>query len=386
MSQASPKRQQGFVITMELLLITTILILGSLVGLVAIRDALFKHKVQQQNMTPKVLDQQGRLLGEPVAYDEHEAPLLAYIDRSTDPLGRVLIGIRDDRFSSREAVYFDSASCQGDPCIKSVSDELTDSQGASRLNRSGNVSYLNALQGGANYAVGPGSDGLPGFLYRESPEQCDFDLDDVQSRWHSQSVVTGLPCEELTVEDMSVPAYTGCLLNVTPLLTDPLDPTSLDLNCSCPAGTTDQFNLIDQVAPLVGDLYDQTFATLGVLIAPPFDSDGLGTICCETPSELNESGLVETLAYLVLKDQLSQLALSALEQAELESLLESLLSPAELTCKPTLPLRAAESVASADDPAMNALEPFEPPFRVTLPAAASDVWISTPPDGVEGRP
>jgi hypothetical protein len=389
---------------MELLLITTILILGSIVGLVAIRDAMFKHKVQQQNLTPKVLDQQGRVLGEPVSYDEHEAPLLAYIDRSSDPAGRVLIGIRDDRFSTREAVYFNTASCQGDPCIKGVSDELSDSQGASRLVATGNVSYLNALQGGPNYAVGPGTNGLPGFLYKESPQQCGFDVDEVQSRWHSQSVVSGLPCESITVDDLSVPAYTGCLLNVAPVLDDPrlsddpfrdprdprfsdtlTDPVNTNLNCSCPTGTTDQIDLIQQVAPQVGVVYEQTLATLG-LVAAPFDSQSLGTICCQNTTALNENDLVETLAYLALNEQLTQLGLTALQQAEVESLLTSLLNPAELNCKPTLPLRTAESVASADDPNLNALEPFQPPFQVTRPTAASDTWISTPPDGVEGRP
>ncbi|MEI8619032.1 hypothetical protein P4S63_24000 [Pseudoalteromonas sp. B193] len=42
----------------------------------------------------------------------------------------------------------------GNPCLKGLSDEATDSQGVSKLNNTGNVSYINALQQGPNYAIG----------------------------------------------------------------------------------------------------------------------------------------------------------------------------------------------------------------------------------------
>ena len=78
--------QAGFVITLELVLIFTILGIGLLVGLVAIRNALFKWFVNKQAQTVWVYDSSdpAKVLGPVRDFDEHEAPRLFYIDRNLE--------------------------------------------------------------------------------------------------------------------------------------------------------------------------------------------------------------------------------------------------------------------------------------------------------------
>lgn len=164
--------QGGFVITLELIIIISILGFGTLVGIVMIRDALVKHYVAKQSSEALVADAEGRILGEAIGFDEHDAPRIFYVDRSQETIYRTLISVRDDRFTSREAVYYSGTACTGVPCIKAISDELASSRGTDYLPGTGNVSYFNALQGGPNYAVGRGTTGLPGHLFRESALVC----------------------------------------------------------------------------------------------------------------------------------------------------------------------------------------------------------------------
>ena len=110
--------QAGFVITLELVLIFTILGIGLLVGLVAIRNALFKWWVNRQAQTVWVYDSSSpaKVLGPVRDFDEHEAPRLFYIDRNVtwqDSLGdpftanfRAFIGVRDDRFTGRQRIFY----------------------------------------------------------------------------------------------------------------------------------------------------------------------------------------------------------------------------------------------------------------------------------------
>ena len=136
-ARAAKRRQGGFIITVELLLIATILVIGSIVGVIAIRDALVKRIAQQRSQAVLVIDDSGRVLGEALGFDEHEAPLVSYIDRTVPPAApdpdhrnyRALIGVRDDRFTTREPVYYSGENCTGTPCMKLASDEDTDSIG-----------------------------------------------------------------------------------------------------------------------------------------------------------------------------------------------------------------------------------------------------------------
>lgn len=192
-------KNAGFILSLELLLILTVLGIGLVVGVVAVRDAIFKYMNSQQNNEVFVSDSNDTNMGVAVGFDEHEAPLLIFTDSSGDTPYRALIGIRDDRFTSREPVYYTLPNCQGDPCVKSPSDENADSAGTGLLPGTGSVSYFNALQAGPTYAVGAGPDGerIKGSLYRETPQACEYNaLEAAQgSRWMSQKVVSGEPCE-----------------------------------------------------------------------------------------------------------------------------------------------------------------------------------------------
>ncbi|AOE83779.1 hypothetical protein [Pseudomonas sp. TCU-HL1] len=365
------KAQGGFVITVELLLLITILVLGSLVGIVAIRDALVKRYVSQQSQKAIVVDAQGKALGEAADFDEHDAPRLFYIDRSQDRNYRALIGVRDDRFTTREPLYYAGNSCEGDPCIKAVSDESTDNRGVDGISGSGSVSYFNALQGQPNYAVGQGASGLPGALFRETTQSCPIEIADIGSRWVSQKVVAGSPCEAVSLDAIGTePAYSACLVSVP-------EP------CDCPAGYEDEGDVLDNYLPAINALLDTTLVTLNsvlLLTGQQLDPIEVGTLCCPQAMALQESDLVNAAVYSAITQVLD----SARIDQQLRATLDDLLAPlkSDILCEAFVQLQATEPVADPNDPTQNALEAFTAPFRVNLPAAAGDgAWRSVPPTG-----
>ncbi|WP_025563344.1 hypothetical protein [Psychromonas sp. SP041] len=340
-AKASLNKQGGFVLTIELILIITILVIGSFVGITAIRDALFKQKIKQQDRSVLVADSNNNVLGEVINFDEHDAPQLLYIDRTTTnpPKNyRALIGVRDDRFTSREPIYYTALNCQGDPCIKPTSNETLDSSGVSRLPNTGAVSYFQALQNGPNYAIGRSPNGLPGFLYKETFEACPMPEiiggigSPIGSRYISQKVVTGEPCESpvnlpldagqapltCSSSDSSIPLSASC---------DSACGTDSGGQCACPAGY---------------------YSVTGGLV----DRLGLQGQCCPNGTELEDS---------------SQLGIGV-----------------NALCS-GLNLKKAVSVPNINDQTQNALEPFIPPFQVNLPALGGridgDQWFNTAPNG-----
>ncbi len=234
--------QAGFVITLELVLIFTILGIGLLVGLVAIRNALFVWWSKKQAQTVWVYDSDNpiHVLGPVRDFDEHEAPRLFYVDRDVTwpPIGgtvqnyRAFLGVRDDRFTTRHRIFYENstncgvtnlgglpctlAGCR--PCIVQSGDEDGDnlgvgkvqvtvldtggtvsSSGTGELSEAGGIGYLYPLQAGPSYGIGRDIDtpatGLPGTLYRQTAGTCNPAL--VRSRWTSQTVTAGLPCEPM---------------------------------------------------------------------------------------------------------------------------------------------------------------------------------------------
>ncbi|MDO6786326.1 hypothetical protein Q4589_01850 [Cobetia marina] len=375
----SPGRQGGFIITIELILITSILIIGSLVGLAAIRDALFKHYMTQQSRELVVEDANGRALGEVFDVDEHDAPRILYFDRSQPPVvSRALIGIRDDRFSSREPLYYATANCSGDPCIKSASDEATDSRDIAGDVNAGSVSYLHALQGGPVYAIGPGEPAaLPGFLYRGTPQQCPFSGRDVQSRWISQKVIAGTPCETFTLEEQqNPPADTSCLLSTG----------VLDL-CTPPPGTVAQDDILTNYLGPVDALVDATLGTVNALptcslLGVCVPEVEVGTLYCPVGTQLQEDGDLVTALVRSLFDQLR----ATTDLGLIEPLLQQVtnLLPGTLECSAEGGFQLVESVPSAENPSDNALEGLAAPFQLRSPGSTGNVWFRTSPDG-EGR-
>lgn len=337
--QQIKKSQQGYVLTIELILLVTILVIGSFVGIVAVRDALFKQKVKQLDNTILVTDNNGTVLGEMFNLDEHDAPQLFYIDRtSTDPEQnyRALIGVRDDRFTSREPIYYTELNCQGAPCIKPVSTESLDSSGVSRLPNTGAVSYFQALQGAPNYAIGRSPNGIPGHLFRETIQDCELPEliggigSPIGSRYISQKVITGEPCESpfnLPLDVGQAPLTCSASDGGLGIATCDAACGSNNGSCACPAGY---------------------YEVSGGLV----DTLGLDGQCCPIGTEFENTSLLG-------------LGVSALCTG--------------------LNLKKAVSVPDINNPSQNALESFTPPFQINLPAAGGriegDQWYPTPPTG-----
>jgi hypothetical protein len=392
------QRQGGFIITVELILITTILIIGSFAGIVAIRDALRDYSADRAGSVALISDANGVILGPAVDYDEHEAPRIPYIDRSVPPLApdpehrnyRALIGVRDDRFTGREPVYYSEANCTGTPCIKASSDELTDSRGLDGNLGGGSVGYIYALQSGPTYAIGSSPDGIQGFLFRQAPTACPAEM---VSRYVSQKVVAGSPCEAFS--NGSGEPFTDCLVGTA--IADVLP-------CSCPSDYADRGDLLERELPEIDRVLNNAFErinrdkTLRNLLKPvvdvkKLDPPAIGTICCPQGSTLESDSLVDTVVYLLVYNSFADLlegnALSNTALTTVKNLLAApplSLAPGELRCVSSQQFSLAEEVADPNDASANALERFQAPFTMSLPAdvstqssSGSGNWIYTAP-------
>lgn len=195
MKHTLDRKQAGFVLTLEMILVITILGIGIIVGVVAVRDALFKKALSIQNENFYVFDStqpDSIAIGKVWSFDEHEAPIVPFIDY--DPLGnganfRALVGVRDDRFTSRQPIFYTGALCTGDPCIAGPSSEVYNF-GIDNIETTGGVGYVYALQG-ITYGIGVGAGGaVKGRLYRQVPGPASCTA---QSVWESQRVVDLIP-------------------------------------------------------------------------------------------------------------------------------------------------------------------------------------------------
>lgn len=372
-------RQLGFIITVELLLVMTILVIGSFVGVVAIRDALVKQYAARTAQNIFVLDANGTRLGQAIGFDEHEAPRIPYVDRSVAPLApdpehrnyRALIAVRDDRFTTREPVYYSGENCSGTPCVKIASDELTDNIDIGGVAASGAVSYLYAVQASPVYAVGASDAGIPGRLYRSGVEACPVEPSAIQSRYMSQKVVSGVPCEPYSLGQEG-PAQTTCLADLGGV-------------CECPSNYEDQGDVLSNYAGDIDTLLRETSASLNAALGTPgvIPTVDVGEVCCPVGTRLRDDGnVVNAVVYNLLRNVLDGIEIDdRLVGKRLDPILEPLAGT--LYCESLAELRAAVSVPDPDRPDRNVLDAFSPPFVTNLPAdvgAGSD-WISTPPDG-----
>ncbi|GAA69567.1 hypothetical protein [Pseudoalteromonas sp. BSi20429] len=378
--------QQGYILTIELILIITILIIGSIGGVILVRDALIKRHQTKVDNQITVVDANNRPLGIAVSFDEHQAPLIFYTDRGANNTYRALIGIRDDRFTSREAVYYDAPNCQGNPCLKGLSDEATDSQGVSKLNNTGNVSYINALQQGPNYAIGQLGNTVIGQLLRSTPQQCPANSEQILSRYVSQKVVTGSPCESFEIDKQ--PADSGCLVGVTALGNPLLGTSDQDLSQSCDTcqtGYESQGDILDLYLPQVEPLLNTALNALSLVgIGTSVDIE-LGTICCPEGTRLEEDeNIVETLVFTILQTTFDLAGIDLVNNLIISETLSLIgIEPGITYCKTSLNLVNAEQVINitTGEPALSSLTP---PFKVLLPVHSgqnSTTWIHTPPKG-----
>ncbi|MBB1400751.1 MULTISPECIES: hypothetical protein [Pseudoalteromonas] len=378
--------QQGYILTIELILIITILIIGSIGGVILVRDALIKRHQTKVDNQITVVDANNRPLGIAVSFDEHQAPLIFYTDRGANNTYRALIGIRDDRFTSREAVYYDAPNCQGNPCLKGLSDEATDSQGVSKLNNTGNVSYINALQQGPNYAIGQLGNSVIGQLLRSTPQQCPANSEQILSRYVSQKVVTGSPCESFEIDKQ--PADSSCLVGVT-ALGNPLLGTSdqgLSQSCdTCQTGYESQGDILDLYLPQVEPLLNTALNALSLVgIGTNVDIE-LGTICCPEGTRLeDDENIVETLVFTILQTTFELVGIDLVNNLIISETLSLIgIEPGITYCKTSLNLVNAEQVINitTGEPALSSLTP---PFKVLLPVHSGQnrtTWIHTPPKG-----
>jgi hypothetical protein len=402
--------QGGFIVTLELILVSTILIIGTFIGVVALRDVLFKQYVEKQSRDIYVTDSNGVVLGQTISFDEHEAPRIPYIDRLVPPLYpdpahrnyRALISVRDDRFTTREAVYYDGENCTGTPCIKAPSDENEDNIGIDNIAATGAVSYLYKSQDGPTYAIGRSPNGIKGHLFRDTGNACPVAPDALKSRYMSQKVVTGSPCESLgtsasTTTTGSSPqtyvadAYTDCLIGAAAI------PGQLIDTCSCPANYSDQNDVVraaeseinasivvglDSIRGFAKDVVD-VVDTVGLQV---------DTVCCPTGSVLSNTGLADTIAYTIIEDAVNTTLSDVRKRDRTLATLSENLAPQTVVCvseastnpetgtSRSLVLREAVSVLASGSN-NNALARFIAPFKVNLPADAGEKnWIYTLPN------
>lgn len=180
------RRQAGFIISMEAVLVISILGIGLFAGLAAVRNALFKYYLARQDMSFVVYDSSTppRWLGTAVGFDAFEAPLLPFVDYGVKhPAAanarnlRALVGVRNDRFTSHQPVFYSGTDCTGTVCIAQETSSGSEA-----------VAALYAMQGGPVYAVGagPSEKQRQGALYRSSEAGCGASM---QSKWVSQQRV-----------------------------------------------------------------------------------------------------------------------------------------------------------------------------------------------------
>ncbi len=129
MHRSRPQSSGGFIVSLELILIFTVLIIGTLVGVMAVRNALFT--LREGRLTSMVIVKDSTapdpILIKPVNYDLCEAPQILCRDFGFTPADtmtpgpteglQALVGVRPDRFVSRNRIYFDAAGCTGTPYI-----------------------------------------------------------------------------------------------------------------------------------------------------------------------------------------------------------------------------------------------------------------------------
>jgi hypothetical protein len=194
-----PRYHAGFILSLEAVLLFCLLGIGLLVGVVVLRDVLVKYYLSRQDDRFLIADssEPPKLIGNAVGFDEHDAPQVIFVDyhdADTNPLPngfnfRTLIGVRDDRFTSRQPVFYATPNCSAAPvCIARPGSEQAHSLIASLTGTTGSISYLNALQGnGPSYAVGRdlSVSAAQDLLYRSSATQCDVEL---LSMWVSQTL------------------------------------------------------------------------------------------------------------------------------------------------------------------------------------------------------
>lgn len=208
-----PRRnQKGFILSIEAILVITILCAGILVGIVAIRDALLIRNAYRDLTRFVVLDSSTPpvVIGQVVGFDQYDTPLVPFVDYDYAaapedyPNYRTLIGIRPMRFTSRQPVFYTEAGCPspdsnpGNVCLarpeSATARTLLEAAGIIDI---GATSYLSSMQKGPGVEPGPlygiGADrqdpdgrAIGGVLYRSRDDGSTCAGQEIASVWYSQ--------------------------------------------------------------------------------------------------------------------------------------------------------------------------------------------------------
>ncbi len=121
MMRPSRSHQRGFVISLEFVVIFTILFLALLAGCVVVRNGIIQAAVARARSEVFVKDGQFHVIAKPVSYDLCEAPQLlcrdpgypSPVDPDPGPSAglNALVGVRPDRFVTRNRIYFSEPGC-----------------------------------------------------------------------------------------------------------------------------------------------------------------------------------------------------------------------------------------------------------------------------------
>ncbi len=163
------RSQSGFIITVELILIFTIVILATLVALAGVRNALIDSGIAFRR--PLVFDSavpDAQLVGKVVDFDDSETARVLRLDPN-DGL-TILLGVRSDRFATHTPVFYSADDCTGTAYVHDPS-----SFGAPlNLAVEQRFGFFDELTGvvyaaGAGGPIVAGSPFGPGLLYRNDP-------------------------------------------------------------------------------------------------------------------------------------------------------------------------------------------------------------------------
>lgn len=389
MRRRSGKGQAGFIITLELVLIFTILGLGLTVGIVAIRNALFKFFLTKRAAAIYVVDSDPagqKVLGKALDLDEHEAPRLQFVDSNVDFGGvtvnrRVILGVRDDRFTSRHRIFYeDSTDCGNavaatNVCIVSNGNEDGDNRGtgvialdlldsasgtvsgSAELLQAGGIGYLYPMQGGPSYGIGRDVDsgtGFPGTLYREDTPLCD--PAQIRSVWTSQEVVSGEPCLALDA-GVTVTAAKCPPGSQGDALHDPCDVPPADSRCVT-TGTCG-----------VSNTGCSSSAECPLFPGDPLDTCNTASLQCACPETDNG----------VLSDNWVETGSNCCPPGS-----DGTTQPGQCIIGNNGQFRVAEPVIN--NAGANALSVYVAPFRVSLPVEVDATFQANAPGGFEGAP
>lgn len=161
------RRESGFIITLELILLLTIMGVVFIFALALIQKHLIESISEPFGRSILVFDSTGpkgnsRAIGRATSFNVYEAPQIVYrIPDKTEPIA-ALLAVRPSNFTTRQSVYYTNAGCTGSTYMLNPLSPISPTVGE--------ISDLYALQGTA-FAIGvdPANAAKTNVLFRSQP-------------------------------------------------------------------------------------------------------------------------------------------------------------------------------------------------------------------------